>query len=1375
VGGLLVLLTLYLSNEIWTVLGVNGRIRQLVIDKIRPALGSASSVGEVEFGLSRLHLRDVSLQFTGSPVALFIPELELRYGLKSFIRGGFRPEKSTDRLYFRRPRLTFWPVATDSASQVDLSLDISEEMASRYRQLLREYNFIRKVVIEDGEIAYVDSASGREIRAIREIDGLLEALPDGKALVQVSGKLFASSNVNAYMRAGIDFARGGLDSLAVVIDNHDLREGLPFRLPPSVQVEKGNLSGRLLVREKAEGSGFALSGELRLTDGQFQIGDEHLVVSDTQVELELRDGNLYVREAVQNVNGFPVVLSGQIRDLFDPQLDLLVSASSFDVGAFLRQWRPKAEVPVEGKASFRIRITDSPLNPVVSGQWMVPDLRIRNVSLRDLSGSVVLAKSQLRVSDISSFLGGTSARIEGQGVVWLNTPEAPMDLELRATGEFAPALQTLGVGNLSSCTGSLDLRLRGSVAHPVAEGKFDVVWTALEAEPFPLSGNLTYESGGLTVEAGSSEHEFRIKGAVADLWDRPSVKLQASNVENTLVFWSERLLASLRQSLAIDVFLQGRLDALDFLVEGYAKPSRRKVMQLYGTSRPLQPGQRRLDGTLTFFPRLGKDLRAQFEAIQSKDRFDLLSIEARPYLSGALTADLTPGGQIDGSLKVSGLPLTELVETPYVQGKPAYRGDLYGSVLFQGPSVAPKAVGNFWLLKGFFNGVGEFAAELSFELDRQGVNVPKWALTRGGSPYLHGSLHYLFGSDEVDAEIRGASIDAEDFLQALTGYSGFYDGVATIDLRAKGQGPRVPLYGSIDVRNGRLLDLRFDQMNFRFGTDPEQPTTSYVGEGYLRSEEITVSRTGAFTLVGNGALPLVGGKELRVHLGGEGNFTPLLSDLSDLFLPSDTRARLSLNVAGGYTSPLFPESELEILEGSLRLSAVAPEIKNLQGRLSITSDGDFLSIDKLTGTVGGKSITVTNIRNPDGVNHGAQIPLRLGGDGLSLGTLIVQTNPKGVLLNIPGVMPEKEYGWFSVSGLEPGEDFYISGPWRRPLVRGEVRLRDVNIIFPFEEDGAETNPVVQNILYNINWDVRVVSRKDTRYVKEIPAANLYLNVKMDDNASALRFRGIWRDSTFRIEGHLESTQGIIEYLSNVFRLEWFTADFDPSDLFPVVSGRAWTVVEDSTRFPVNVYLTLYTVDDATLEEVQRGRWEKIRVKVTSDRPTYLATQREVFNTLGYSWDTMEEVIEKGVEVAGAAAEYQTLGRVLRPFERQLERALKLDVVRFSSRLTQNILEMSRLGLLSPSLSLLRSSRLMLGKYLSGDLYFIYTGQLESGLGYHLNPTTYNYGLRHSVDLKYRINSEILLEMEYYYNNLYLADKDDARVWLRWSFSLSDKK
>ena len=75
---------------------------------------------------------------------------------------------------------------------------------------------------------------------------------------------------------------------------------------------------------------------------------------------------------------------------------------------------------------------------------------------------------------------------------------------------------------------------------------------------------------------------------------------------------------------------------------------------------------------------------------------------------------------------------------------------------------------------------------------------------------------------------------------------------------------------------------------------------------------------------------------------------------------------------------------------------------------------------------------------------------------------------------------------------------------------------------------------------------------------------------------------------------------------------------------------------------------------------------------------------------------------------------------------------------------------------------------MIGKYLIDDVLLSYTGQLESGMKYNIHGE--ELGLKHTLGLEYRINSNLLLEMEYNYNS-FLIQREDKRIFLRHSFPI----
>jgi hypothetical protein len=221
--------------------------------------------------------------------------------------------------------------------------------------------------------------------------------------------------------------------------------------------------------------------------------------------------------------------------------------------------------------------------------------------------------------------------------------------------------------------------------------------------------------------------------------------------------------------------------------------------------------------------------------------------------------------------------------------------------------------------------------------------------------------------------------------------------------------------------------------------------------------------------------------------------------------------------------------------------------------------------------------------------------------------------------------------------------------------------------------------------------------------------------------------------------------------------------------------------------PVNIYLTLTqnTNDDGSItknenESVTQNeddrflagkiRWDNIRFQLSSDNPTIGYTESELLASLGYSTENLKE---RATDLIGISTDNLLFRPLLRPFERQLEHAFNLDMVRVSSRFTRNLIEMNLWNedYMQPysKLYLLRSTKLTVGKYLADRLFLMYTGQLESGINYRYHGE--GLGLKHTLGLEYRINPSLQLEMEYNYNS-FLLQREDKRIFLRHSFPLN---
>ena len=148
---------------------------------------------------------------------------------------------------------------------------------------------------------------------------------------------------------------------------------------------------------------------------------------------------------------------------------------------------------------------------------------------------------------------------------------------------------------------------------------------------------------------------------------------------------------------------------------------------------------------------------------------------------------------------------------------------------------------------------------------------------------------------------------------------------------------------------------------------------------------------------------------------------------------------------------------------------------------------------------------------------------------------------------------------------------------------------------------------------------------------------------------------------------------------------------------------------------------------------------------------------------------MDKISERAYDALGMRVEDVVIRPLLRPIERGLRSYLGLDMVRFYSMFSRNLFQIqmrSDIGF-DPWL-LLRSTRLMVGKYLAPGFLFTYSGQVQSGPIFQY--LTHGLGFRHALTLEYTIRPDLFLQMEYTYDSQLLSDRrEDKRVWIRHIF------
>jgi hypothetical protein len=1345
----------------WSFFGVKGDFKSLVQAQIERSLGAGSSVRDVRIGLGSVQLAGVNIVFPNSPYEVSVEELRLGYSLISLLKGSGKIQKTAEEITFYKPKLTLkYNAQKNSRPDVSLSLNLTREQEEQYRSFIKEYDFIKKITISDGEIVFREESSGRIQPVAKKINGWAYTDNNAHGWLRVAGHLFDSKEYNMMIYSEFNLDRGGIDFVNVDLQKYKLGNEIPFVLPNYFDVLDGTVNGHLTITERHQPSrGFNIAGEINLSDGRMKLISENLFFEDIQVTAEIKDWNLHITSASQTVNGSPTRVEGVIKNLIAPELDLRLTSQQLDVDKFLKQFLPEKSVPLRGLSQIDLTFTDSFNRPQIAGAIKADSLWLNNYKFAALETRINLKNQVLAFDEISGSL--RNADISGSGSIDFVSPEKLTDFTFMLAGDFTSELQQLGAASADHCVGQARVKILGPLARPVSRGEYKLFFTEDAAQSLALTGSFLYSNRQLTLNSAAADNDFRLNVSAENLFIEPKYSIEVRNLQNIFVLYDNPELAFVRNNYQLNLIAESMPGQPLIRLECFRRENYEKLFVI-ATDTLVASQPQTLLGDILLLPDSEK-IPGDFEIRVNAPGVELKRLFVGNRQSGSIEFVQNPREETGGAVLVSGFKFSQ-INSLLGEVLPAAEGELFGRIDVESRDEKPNYLGELWLFNGFIRGSGPFKIEASFAANSSELVCRRFALEKTDGAQIRAHGDYTFATREFDAEIAAGDVNIGELIHVITGKTDLVDGTATIQAALKGTGPKIPIYGRANVADTKILMFEFDETLLEFGENGAG-NGSYLSKDALQIGHAILKKAGQFVVTGPAHLPLTSRESLDIHMSGDGNFLSLLSDIDPYFEKTGSSGHLNLQMSGNYSRPNFSNSTFTCQNGTMYLASVANRIENIEADLLIEPNDYFLDVAKLQGTIGGEPFWISNTNILAGLNHGIYEPLRVAGDDLNLGAIVLKTGPNGIPLNIPALMEGGDIGWYELAGKDSLEDFFVAGPWAHPVVRGEARIHHANLVFPFDEStGASSEySLVQKILDNIYWDARAISKKDTRYVKQF-TTGVYVNMEVDPDNSELNFSGILSDSSFRIVGDVISTRGEFEYIDLNFRVEKFGAEFDRTSLYPVVYGKAWTVVRDTSNIPSDVYLELYTLDEDN-REVSKGRWDRVNIRLSSEFQGYADTEKDIMATLGYSSTTVEEQATRAV---GYGTDKFIFRPIMRPIERQLERRLGLDVVRFSYALTRNFLDANLNDeQLSTSLALLRSSRLILGKYLTNDIYVIYTGELKAGVDYRYQDK--GIGLQHIVGLEYRLNQRWLLQMEYDYNTLLQNQKDDKKIWLRHSF------
>ncbi|MBC8181637.1 translocation/assembly module TamB domain-containing protein [candidate division KSB1 bacterium] len=1370
----------------WNLSGADDKIKDYLLHKLRPVVGEKFDIESVQLSIGAVHLKGVKLSVKENYLTIKIENIRLGFNFINLIKNGFRPQKIPQDIIFVKPHLIFRAITKAGDTTPDsTSLHIE---TSKYLKKLEDFSFIKRITVSKGKISYIDS-SLHEIIMGNDINGWLSARDLASATTRLVGKVFNSRNYNLSMTGNLDLINGRLDSMKIKLKNYEWNKKDSYFYPEYFDISRGVVDGTILLTERKIGkTGFNINGQFSISDGALKVVKKNLFFDNINLNAKIENWNCIVSNSSLLFNGSPVELSGKIINILDPKMDLMVESTGFDLAAFSEMIAPNTALNVIGLSSIRLNVSNTLKNPALVGELRSSNFVINEKKFRDTFAQISFIDSILDINslnskiedinlttsikvDFSKEIPGIQFKANSNGEIFKNLIKTPF----HSLNNSFSSMNIYGAGDLENFSGEINGQL---------ETFFEPDTT------FNFIGNYEYTQQKLGLNILSLSHIFDMNSQFDFSTNKINLVMDLNGIHNLFYDFSEankaKNIFDFKESM---LRINGAADNLkidgDFLWNQENNEAERSAeLSLVLDS---EDNVRKIRGVLMIHSDNHRFF-CNLDLLKYADVLEVNNFKIKDILTSNGRFFLNENKMIEANILFSDTPLADFARLIFRDSKSINQGRLNGSLNINGALKRPNLSCSLDISGLEMNNIGTYEGVTTFALNEKCFTLDQFTFKRNKELIFDLIGNYTLDSGDLNFDFETNDIDLNATLIAFFDKAGLLTGKGTGKVKLRGTSKLPRFYGDFSIEQGKLSRFHFDRLSLNFGNLDSEQGSPQTLEGNPHTEagiwlkKLSFVRNGAYQILGQGFIPFSNEDLMDVELSGEGDIFAILPELTPFFKETDSKGNWNLKLKGSPGNIVVSDGEIEVTEGYMRLASVVPEIKNISMKAKLEQDG-FLNVEYISGKVRRKGFVFSNVRSLANPATEKLQPFLIQGMGLDLGIFFLETTEKGIPINIPGFMEKKELGYYHFSGLNDKEKFYLAGPLDKPYVRGKLILQNVNFTYPFikgKSQGKKSYPVVE-VLRSVEWDVNAVTGKDLHYQRQIPSGldNVYLDLIVDAGVGGLSFDGIINNKTFAVTGFVESSRGNVEYLNLDFQILKAGIEFDmdvtrdsdvetKNTLLPIIFGEARTTVTDSTGFPYYIYLTLLTTDPVTGYAQKRGRFGEVSFQLTSESSALGDSEGEILASLGYSPENLRGM---ATDLIGISADNLVFRPLFRPFERQLEQKLGLDMVRFSSRFTRNLIEMNVREegnyLNDSKLFLLRSTKLMIGKYLADQVFLMYSGQLEAGMDYRYQHE--GFGLSHKVGLEYRINPSLLLQMEYDYNSLMIMRREDKRVLLRHSF------
>jgi len=1299
-------------------------VRSELLSRFVPDIGGTIDVGGLEFGGASVRFTDVRIELPdGSWV--HIPSGSASLSYRDFATSGFELGQSLSTLILTEPHVT---LQVDGLTSQDVSADERGGQDSAVFDLLLE-SLPDYLTVSSGTVSLLDCRRGRSVD-LSDIDMLLERGPEGGLEGEVGATLLADgTNVSA--RIGLDE-----EGLLVVgrVTAAALSPEVYLPLPDDIATLSGGVSAEFRIEGTAD-AGVGVRVDLELIDVAFEIAGGDTVESVLGPVVYENDiltfGTLSGRwgDTVLTVDG------GEI-DLDAGRLAAVsLTASPLPAGVLREMVGP--DLPqLEGELHARAMLSGRLASPSIDITVASRRLRVAALELSDVDVTGRYADGALEIARaVAGVLGG---RLDVRGGVTLETPDGAGGVELRGSAESIDLARLSEVGWAEALSGRASL---SDILFTVGEdGRFGELLASYDGVRY---GELSLGSGagGLLVRDGSAYVTLSSPDMGYELSGEVALEDEEARLDGDILLSGLQAdaLAPGPAGRYLPLRLDGPIHVTGVLPEvdidgivGLTAAEAVATVRVTGRVRSELAGTE-LALALESHDALARGVELPFaaELSVSPGAITLARFEAAGFAEAGGTLTLGENPSLRASAVLSEAPA--MTAYRLATGSPApetLAGLVFMSGSVRGPLYDLEGSCQLQVARAGIGEVSGLDAVLVAALSDDSVDMREAVVEHEGEVILRadgglelgGAMTLAFRGDGIPGPLIGGG--AGTVFSMAMGVSGTVES-PTFDCR-------------LESDDGVFLGVPFDRFLAR--------ATGAGGD--LSLEQLTLERGGSYRARVSGRAPLKaltapeGSAEGELTLEIDGDPLALLAEVSGVMEEATGEGRMVLHFVGDREAVVLARGDLDAQASSVRAPGIFDELTDVTVSASIV-DGELID-GLVTAAVDGRMIEVDSRRSVL-VDGRLLEPLVVG--GVDLGVLALTTDPRGVEMNVPGLMEQGDVGRTAVRGRGDVSAFLVAGPADHPLLWGNAMLSDMAFTYPFSSSSG--SPLSGSFFSRAEWALTLTAGRNLWYRR--PDANLKI-----DRGTGLDFFGVPEDHTFCVAGRASSSRGVVTYLNADFDVRVAFIDF-PSFCEP---PRFY--LEGTTRTSDGTEITLSVVAEEQAGAALAGTgtpWDESTVLLRSDSPEDV-TGEDVLErlTFGSNRESLEEddiaTLERrrAIEVVASQVGVMVVRPLLSPVEGRMKRSLGLDLVRIDVDFVEHFLYQvdqwrAQEGgeRYQPFLS---DSRLTMGKYIAHDWLLSYAASAEA---YEESVGRQSVGAQHEFGIEYEVSRNTSLSLKAVYD------------------------